>query len=416
MKKIIFAVLTFCLFSGFAELYPSRRYVELGFGAFAQGSQNAMPLKDIFKKKLVLDMSKISSNMSKSGFTTSVYANPEFHLAFNFASFGFGFYAQTEISARLNIEKELFDALADGVKPGKNYSSEGNIWAESFVSFAVPVRFNVGKFRIRVAPAVFAPVFYVPATTITSKAVNGNDGSVTISASAPIEIYTVGKFKGLVKDGKLSTDFVNNLDSSELSRDLAQSMGFDLSALVECPISDTLDLGGYANIPILPSRLKHKVSASAKLSVQTDSLLKVIMDDSKIEKEAEFSDAVYSDENYLVNRPLRLGVDCAWRPVGKWLTMRASGGMAMRNPFGKDFSIKSVYPEYRLGLELVGIGMFGLNLSTEYRKKVFAHTVGIMLNFRAVEFDICAAVSSATFIQSFKGEGLAAGASVKFGW
>ena len=60
--------------------------------------------------------------------------------------------------------------------------------------------------------------------------------------------------------------------------------------------------------------------------------------------------------------------------------------------------------------------MFGLNLSTEYTKKIFAHSVGIMLNFRAIEFDIAAAVCSPTFVQSFKGEGLCASAAVKLGW
>ena len=158
------------------------------------------------------------------------------------------------------------------------------------------------------------------------------------------------------------------------------------------------------------------MTATATLSAQCDSILRVITDDSKFEKTAEITDAVYSDANYYVNRPMRLGGECAWRPVGKWLTLRGSAGLALRNPFGKDFSIKSVYPEYRLGVEIVGIGMFGLNLSTEYTKKIFAHSVGIMLNFRAIEFDVAAAVCSPTFIQSFKGEGLCAAAAVKLGW
>jgi hypothetical protein len=196
----------------------------------------------------------------------------------------------------------------------------------------------------------------------------------------------------------------------------ARAMGFDISALVEYPLFDTLDVGGYANIPIVPARLKGKVSATATLSAQCDSIMRVITDDSKFEKTAEITDAVYSDANYAVNRPMRLGAECAWRPVGKWLTLRGSAGLALRNPFGEDFSVKSVYPEYKLGVEIVGIGMFGLNLSTEYTKKIFAHSVGIMLNFRAIEFDIAAAVCSPTFIQSFKGGGLCASAAVKLGW
>lgn len=416
MKKLLFVVLTLCLSSLFAELYPARRYVELGYSENLRVSQNAMPLADIFKKNLVIDLKKISNSMPKSGFAFSFEENSDLNLDFNFKKFGFGFHVDSQLSGRMDISKELFDILANGASYGKTYTVDGNIWAESFVSFSVPIRFNIGKVRVRLAPAWFSPVYYVPSTKVTCSAKNGSDGSVTVTATAPIEMYTVSKFKGLVKDGRVSADFVDQMQYDELARDFAKSAGIDLAALVEYPLLDTLDIGGYANIPIVPARMKHKVSAKATLSVTTDSLIKVIANDSKIQHSADITDAVYLDSNYVVNRPLRLGAECAWRPVGKWLTMRASAGLGMRNPFGEDFSVKSLYPEYRLGIEIVGIGMFGLGLSTEYTKKVFAHAVGIMLNFRAVEFDISAAVCSPTFVQSFKGEGVAIGCGVKLGW
>ncbi len=416
MKKLLFVFLTLCLSSLFAELYPARRYVELGYTEALRVSQNAMPMADIFKKNLVLDLKKISKGMPKSGFAFAFEDNSALNLDFNFSRFAFGFHIDSQFSGRLNISKSLFDVLAEGVSPGKTYTADANFWSESFVSFSVPVRFNVGKVRVRLSPSWFSPIYYVPSTKITCSAINGNDGSLRLTASAPIEVYTVTEFKGLVNDGKLSGDFVDKIKDDDLARSFAQSAGIDLAALVEYPLLDTLDIGGYANIPIVPARLKHKVTGTASLSVSTDSLIKVAFDDSKMEHSADISDVAYSGANYLVNRPLRLGAECAWRPVGKWLTMRAAAGFAMRNPFGADFSAKSVYPEYKLGLEIVGIGMFGLGLSTEYTKKVFAHAVGIMLNFRAIEFDISAAVCSPTFVQSFKGEGVAAALGVKLGW
>lgn len=416
MKKLLFAVIALCLSSLFAELYPARRYVELGVSSDVLAAQNAMPLADIFKKNLVIDLKSISSSLPKSGFRAYLWEADDVHLDFNFKKFGFGFHANTECSANLNISKELFDILASGIKPGKEYTAEGNVWAESFASFSVPVRFNVGKFRVKVAPACFAPIFYVPSTTVKARAVNGSDGSVTVSATAPIEFYTVGKYRDIVKDGKISTDFYKSFDGKDIGQDLARAMGFDISALVEYPLFDTLDVGGYANIPIVPARLKGKVSATATLSAQCDSIMRVITDDSKFEKTAEITDAVYSDANYAVNRPMRFGAECAWRPVGNWLTLRAKAGVALRNPFGADFGIKSFYPEYKLGVDIVGIGMFGLGLNSQYTKKVFAHGIDIMLNFRAIEFDISAAVCSPSFVQSFKGEGVAAAFGVKLGW
>ncbi len=416
MKKIILSIFAFSLFPLFAELYPARRYVEVGLSESVMAAQNGMPVFDIFKKHLVIDLKKISSNVGDSGFVFSFEDDSVFNIDLNFKKFGAGLRVESQVDGRLNISKSLFDILGKGLMPGKVYSTDANVWAESFVSIGFPVRFDIGKFRISVKPSVFSPVYYVPSTTVTCYASNGYNGSVVVGAVAPMEVYTVSEFKGLVKDGEISADFADKIQPGSLAGDMALAAGLDLAALVEYPILETLDIGGYINFPIVPARMKHKVYAVATLSVTADSLLNVMTDDSDINHTAEISDAVYLGANYLVNRPLRLGAECAWRPVGKWLTMRASLGLGMRNPFGADFSIKSLYPEYRLGVEIVGIGMFGLSLSTEYTRKVFAHSLGIMLNFRAVEIDVSAAFCSPTFIQSFKGAGVAAACGVKFGW
>lgn len=415
MKKLFFVIFAFSLFPIFAELHPARRYVEVGNTLNFTASENIMPIADIFKKNLVLDLKKIYSEMSNDGATVGMSLNEEFFIDCNFSKFGVGAHVASAFDMNMNISKDLFKVV-ESVKPGDVYNAKANVWAESFAVFSVPVRFSVDKWRIKITPSYFVPLVYVPSTTVSGYAVNGVDGSITVSASAPIEFYTVSEFKGLVKDGDFSTDFVNNFDASYIASDLATSGGIDLSAAVEYPLLETLDIGGYVFTPILPGRLKHKVTAMANVSIRADSLMQMVIDNESPDATAKFSDAAYSSANYSVNRPLRLGAECAWRPWGKWLTLRGLLGFGLRNPFGEDVSIKSLYPEYSLSADLVALGMFGLTLSTEYKNKIFAHGLGIMLNFRAIEFDISAAVCSSSFIQSFRGEGVSAGVGVKFGW
>lgn len=415
MKKFVFALLAFCLFPLFAELYPSRRYVEIGNNVNFLASENVMPLTEIFRKNLIIDLKKIHSNMSKDGATVAASVNEDFYLDFNFDKFGMGLHVGSDLTMNFNIGKDLFKVL-DCVAPGTVYNGEVFVWAESFATISAPVRFNVHKWRIKITPTYFVPAFYVPATTARGYAINGLDGSITVKAEAPFSFYTISEFKGLIKDGEFSTDFVNHIDSGSLMSDIATSGGVDLSASVEYPILSSLDLGGYIRTPILPGHLRHKVSAVATASVQTDSLMQIFFDDKEFDTNVELSDAVYSNCDYIVNRPLRFGAECAWRPVGKWLTLRGMLGAALRNPFGEDVSTKSFYPEYKLGVEVVGIGMFGLNLSSQYTKKIFAHGMDIMLNFRVIEFDFSVALCSSNFVQSFRGEGVAAGFGLKFGW
>ncbi|MBR5097098.1 MAG: hypothetical protein IK094_08350, partial [Treponema sp.] len=243
MKKIIFAIFAFSLFPLFAELYPARRYVELGVSESAMAAQNGMPVFDIFKKHLVIDLKKISSNVGDSGFVFSFEDKAAFNLDFNFRKIGAGLRVDSQVNGRLNISKSLFDILSKGVSPGKVYSTDANFWAESYVSVGFPVRFNAGKFRIHLKPSVFSPVYYVPSTSVTCYASNGLNGSVVVGAVAPIEVYTVTEFKGLVKDGKVSTDFADQIQGGSLATDMALSAGIDLAALVEYPILETLDIG-----------------------------------------------------------------------------------------------------------------------------------------------------------------------------
>ena len=415
MKKLVLAIFAISLFPLFAELYPARRYVEVGVSANVTAAQNVMPLTDIFKKHLVIDLKKVYSEMGNDGASAGVSTNEEFYIDCNFMTFSLGAHVSSSFDMNMNISKDLFKAL-DGIVPGTVYSGEANFWAQSFAAFSAPIKFNVDKWKIKITPSYFVPLFYIPSTTVKGYAVNGLDGSVTAVAAAPIEFYTISEFKGLIKDGEFSTDFVDKMEAGYFTSGLATSGGIDLSASVEYPLLEKLDVGGYISMPILPGRLKHKVTAVATLTARVDSLMQMIVDEKEGDTSAKISDAAYSSANYCVSRPLRLGAECAWRPIGKWLTLRGLLGFGLRNPFGNDVSARSFYPEYRLSADLVALGMLGLTLSTEYRNKIFAHGLGIMLNFRAVEFDFSAALCSSSFVQSFKGEGASAGVGVKFGW
>ena len=415
MKKIILALFALSIFPLFAELHPTRRYVEVGLSVDAMACQNVMPLTEIFKKNLVIDLRKIYSDMDKNGATFAFCVDDSLYFDVNLEDFRLGFHLATEVSANINLSKDLFEVL-DGIYPGVLYQGEASVWAESFATFSVPVSVKLDKWRLKLAPTCFVPFVYVPATTVKGYAMNGVDGSIVAKAQAQLDFYTIGEFKGLVTDGELSTDVFKNFEADSILSNIASSAGFDLSAEVEYQLFDSFDLGGYITAPIIPGHLRHKVSTVATASVQTDSLLGSVIDEESPETDAKFGDAYYSSCNYVVNRPLKFGLECAWRPFGKWLTLRGLAGAALRNPFGGDVTIKSFYPEYKLGIDLEALGMFGLSLYSQYTKKVFAHGLGIMLNFRAVELDVNAAICSPSFVQSFKGYGLTAGVGLKFGW
>ena len=416
MRKIFFAVLLICVFSAFAELYPSKRYVEIGAGAGFSFSQNLAGVTDIMKKELVIDLNEIYSNM-KNGFVMTAGVTPEAYMDFNFKKFGFGIHAGVDVSGRMNISRDFFRILANGIEAGKETSVDMNFWLQSFAEASVPVYFKIFDFKVKVTPTYFVPLVYVPDVSARASLVNKSDGTIEAKINAPLSIYTAKKFTDSF-DGSIDSIFSGG-DISSMVSDSLKNGGFDLGVLVEYPFTRKLDLGAYANIPIVPGKLNGKLSTSITASIKTPSLIDKIAGDEdagEVESDYEIDDFVYTEEKYYVNRPLRFGAEIAYRPWKNWLTLRASAGLAFRNPFGKDFNIRSFYPEYNLGVDLVLFYVLGLSFHTEYTQQVFAHTLQLILNARVFELDISAGICNSDFLKSFKIQGARAAVAVKFGF
>ncbi len=409
MKKIFFAILLISAFSTFAELYPAKRYVEFGLGAGLGFSENMASVSDIMKKEIVIDFNELYSSMRK-GFIVTGSVNAETYFDFNFRHFGFGLHNKVNTSGRMNISRDLLGILANGIEAGKKTSVDMNFWLQSFLETSVPVYFKIFNFKVKVTPTYFIPLVYVPDATANFSFVNKSDGTMEANANVPISIYTAQKF-GDSSDGldiAFSTDDITGI---------LKNGGFDLGVLVEYPFTRKLDLGAYANIPIVPGRLKGKLSSSITASIKTPSIIDMISDsDDETESDYEMSDFEYTEDLYYVNRPLRFGAEIAYRPWRNWLTLRASAGLAFRNPFGKDFNIRSFYPEYNLGVDFVLFYVLGLSIHTEYTQQIFAHTFQLILNARVFELDVSAGVCNSDFAKSFRSQGACAAVKVKFGF
>ncbi|MDE7291400.1 MAG: hypothetical protein K2N58_05060 [Treponemataceae bacterium] len=406
MKKIFFAILLISAFSTFAELYPSKRYVEFGLGAGAGFSENLADVSEIMKKEIVIDFNKLYSSMRK-GFIVTGSVNAETYLDFNFRNFGFGIHNKVNTSGRMNISRDLLGIFANGIQAGKKTSVDMNFWFQSFLETSAPVYFKIFNFKVKVTPTYFVPLVYVPDVSANASFVNNSDGTTEANINIPIEIYTAQRF-GTSDDS--DTVFIDDYYIT----DVLKNGGFDLGVLVEYPFTRKLDLGAYANIPIVPGRLKGKLSSSLRESVKMPSLID--FDDDKIETDYEMSDFEYTEDLYYVNRPLRFGAEIAYRPWRNWLTLRAKAGLAFRNPFGKDFNLRSFYPEYDFGVDLVLFYVLGLSLHTEYTQQIFAHTFQLMLNARVFELDVSAGLCNSDFTKSFRMQGARAAVAVKFGF
>lgn len=418
MKRLLCTLAICCisLASLFAEIYPSKRFVEMGLDFGVAAGQNAFGLKDVLVKDLVIDLNKLYEGMGGSDFKLNLGFNQGYHFDINVGGFGAGIKENLEFHTNLSIDNALFRLLAEGNELNESETIGTSLSFESFISTSTPVRFKIGKIGIMVEPTYFVPIAYMPSPRIEATYTTNADGTITLDANANFDLYTAFDISPLLAEEKGEIDF------TKLPEELKNG-GFDLSARVEYPLFDFLDIGGYANIPIYPGKLHYHTYGTATFGFVMDDFLGWTTSDPDTRpeepytiNEPDWSGVMFDEEGFNVNRPLRLGVEAAWRPVGNWFVVHPKLGVAARNPFGSDFNIHSLYPEYSISADMTFLYVFGFNLRTAYENQTFTHNAGLSLNARILELDFSVGTSNSDFRKSFSLGGAQATLGVKMGF
>lgn len=404
MKKLLttfLAITTASLIS--AELYKPHRFVEVGVTATAGASNNYFSATDYLHKEVVVDLRKIAEEMPEDGLYLDTLVQTQAFINFNFGQrFRLGLFTGIEGSGGLNIEKDLFDLLGKGYSVGetKNIAikGHGDVFATAGLSYAT----RIGSFGIKITPTYFVPIAYVADASATVSVTNTESGAIRASAYAPVDIYTVIDMEH-VKDDGVTAEQIN---------EAAKNGGIDLSLAIEKPLFNSLDVGVFTRIPIVPGTLKHKMTANVYAYYTENNLLGYLDETEESEHDHGVDDIVYTSGSYKAHRPFRLGAEAAWRPFGNLLTFRPEVAVAARNPYSQDMQI---YAEYSFGAELSLFNIIGINASTAYQNQVFVQSLGLMLNIRLLEIDAGASLRGADFANSFNYTGFGAFISVKAG-
>ncbi len=439
MKKLLtlFAVALAAL-PFYAEIYFPHRYVDFGWNVSVGANENLIGAKDLFVKDLVIDLPKICDELGDEGAVFNVNQNFNFCVDVNINGCGGGLMIGESVSTSFSIGKDLFRFLAYGNYGDTNSTTtiDSQVLVEAYTDISVPVHLRFGKLRITATPSYYIPIVYLPNTKYAVSIITRDDGSVTAEANASLNFYSVLDLANCV-----STDESGNtrFDSSKLPIEdlksdpmgiLSDSAGFDLKARAEYALFDNLDVGGYVNVPIYPGSLKHRLSTDMKFSVDVDPILDYYTSGKQNEEgqnpwhmNPENMEDIFtgfktdSSEKFYINRPFRAGIEAAFRPFGNnWLFIHPKVGLAMRNPFGKDFSVASIYPEYSLELQASLFDVLGLNLCTQYTDKVFMHSLGIFANMRIMELKLQLGVGSGSFLKSFDLSGAKVSLGFSFGF
>ncbi len=449
MKKLTNVLIMAAMMTtaAFAEIEPSKRIFELGVDADVVATENILSAGEIFKETIVFDLTKIYNGMGKNGFVVNTSVSPAVYTKVNIKGIGAGLGIKFDFNGSVGIGKDFFKLLAEGNTVGEEISSTLSANLQAFLTASVPVYFRLGKLRFSATPSVFAPIVYLPNPNAKISALVNEDGTMSAVANADLSVYSVLNTSCLfAEDGSFTGDFgaIFN-DPKALTSDILHSLGFDVAATAEFPLFEFLDVGAYASIPIVPGRTSHAVTGTVTASAELDqSLMDKLFSGSAEGESSEGSEGTESgtegsegesgeeekfytveynlsssDVKHNINRPFRIGVQAAWRPIDTKLLkviLKPSFGFAARNPFGADFALGSMYVEYALEADLSLAYILNLSLTSAYLDQVFRQTFGLGLNFRVFELDLNVSSSNTSFLKSFALYGVEANVGVRVGF
>lgn len=391
-------------------LSKPKRYFEIGVDADVSAANNLLSLTDVLKKNVEIDLTQISNDLSDSGFTLAFNDNEKVFVNLNISNnYRFSIFSSVEASSSINVSKELFKMLGNGLNVGETKTVDVTGYADVYVNTGFSFQTLFHGYGVRITPTYFVPLAYVPKTKATGRLVTASDGSIRAEAEADVDIYTAVDMHDFMEEDK-SFDSINFSVS-----DLLSNGGFDLSLEIENNWYYNLNAGLYTRIPIVGGTLNYKMHTRFWAYAYEDNPLGFLDESEDHDTDHGKDDFVYSEESYKVHRPLKFGLNATYTPFGKWLKVMPAVGFAIRNPYTSADRI--FYMEYALDLRMSLVKrIFNFNLGTAYQNQTFQQRFGFSLNLRALEIIAQASMCGTTFLTSFNHNGYAAFVGARIGF
>jgi hypothetical protein len=401
MKKLLFLLLISLLFLPCVFGIEERTF-EIGSNGSVSFSNDYLSMGDIFNKDRTIEL---DLNELENGFqlNSSSGASPFF---FNYnnkkGGWGFGFSTKFDAMGIVNLSGRM---LTFSETSGDKDDEISEISAAAFAEAAVPVYFPFSKFKIKIKPALFFPIFYLT-SDITYKYDNTDVSKGTILyldydliTYAPIAMAENSDSSLTAKPG---VDFYVGIDYP-----LSEVLGLNKIPLLDFDVG--LELFG---IPLFAGSMTDYMSL--KGSVGSDEPIKLFGEENNMDDwGVDMKDEEGSEEKKIY-RPFKLLLHADWRPLKTPLfkfTITPDFGFLISPIYNKPFSM-----EAGVKATIDFSNLFILSLGTGYHDRLWKNGFDLTFNLRVVEFNFGLALCSPNFAKSWNGSGFALNLGVKSGW
>jgi hypothetical protein len=405
MRKLY--VIAAVLLAGAASLWADTppRVFELGFNTGVGFANSYIGAKEIFKKTIDIDLTQEPRPLY-----FDFGADFDFFININIKDkMGIGFFTGLDAQGQFSLSEDIQKFL-QGNQIGTTYEGDIGTGGAVFIEAGAHGFFHIKKFRIALRPAYYFPVAYMkPNAHYILNTNNAGGGSANFD-------YDIALYTPFSLEGDLGN--FTNMNNFSLSNITGRG-GVDLEAAVDFLLFPKLSIGAsVVHIPIFPAQLVDKTAIRGSINLNSEDMIDQLIDgtldlgsNSTIES---LQDAVY------IFRPFKFRINAAYTPFSFKvfsLSLIPQIGYAYNEIYIKPHSFEGTL-KIRLGLFNIirSNPLLAFTLSTGYEDKLWRHGVDFILNLRALQLDIGAAVQSEDFVNSFKVSGVDVNVGLRLGW
>ena len=280
-------------------------------------------------------------------------------------------------------------------------SANAGMFAE--MGLGVSKTFFNDRLYVRAAPSLFFTLLYMEQSAVNLKS-HSNDNEYGLKGDGVMKLYSAW----------------------DLDRDVNPfaSPGVDLTLEACYALLPILDTGiSVSHIPVIPSTLSHSksidvsgVTLNVKSPTGPEELAELIQNPNSVVNinipAAEDLMKDSDDENKKVRRPTRFDLYALLKPFkSPILVVRPDAGLTINSV------IAPMLFNWSLDVQFNAPVIFSIFAGTGLTENVWMQRAGIMLDFRAFEVDVAAALTGKTFLDCFSEQkGLSLGIGFKFGF
>jgi hypothetical protein len=379
------------------------RTVELGLDVDAGFGNSLIKIEDVFNihKTLLIDLESLPEGELFAGEQAAASAFINVNIG---KDWSFGVFAGTQIDAFQSAPKEVADLLRKGNATTKSVEAAMSGGGSVFVDAGIKAQFRVKKLRFTVKPAAYVPLVYVPPPDMNFDLVMDDSGNMSVKGVVNMDVYSAFPLEDMVREG-----FSDDVD---LPNPLP--LGFDITLEGAYSLLPVLDLGlGITNIPLYPAQLRYRMHQNITMEGGWDDMFDTLTGGSF--DLPEMKSDQYFEENaaFLAFRPLRFDFFAEYRPVEIDLfVIRPHIGFSVLTIYGYDTACFNIGLDGQINI----VNLFSLSLGTGYTERMWKHSAGIRLNFRAIELDAGVSLRGPDIVSSFKGKGLGVSLGIRLGF